>query len=250
MAGLTHHVNIGDDDGAPPWSTLFQLAQSTPTDGWVLVGGLMVQLHARRAGIPEPRATRDVDMLVDVVGQRASVGGIAAALTQAGFTAQVPESRNAAVYRFERGREQVDVMVADHLPPKFVPRVLQRPALVAPAGEQAIRRADTFVIASTVTTITVQAPDVLGALVAKGAAYTVDNRDRRRHLDDAASLLASIDRVGDLELRTLSKNDRRRLRAIAAELPLTAASWEQVDAEFRGRGQQNLQRLVLGAQLN
>lgn len=68
MAGLTHHVNIGDDDGAPPWSTLFQLAQSTPTDGWVLVGGLMVQLHARRAGIPEPRATRDVDMLVDVVG--------------------------------------------------------------------------------------------------------------------------------------------------------------------------------------
>lgn len=251
MAGDTHTVNIGADDGAPPWSTLFELTAATRTEGWVLVGGLMVQLHARRAGIPEPRATKDVDLLVDVVSEKESASTIAAVLTSIGFTARVPAAASEAAYRFERGEEQVDVMVADHLPPKFNPRLLRRPAFVAPAGEQAIRRRDTFIITSSVTTCTVQAPDVLGALVGKGAAFIVDNRDPGRHIQDAATLFASIGKVSDLELDALSKNDRKRLTVLVRALSSdTAAGWEHLDGDFRSRGQQALQRLAMAARLD
>jgi len=155
MAGDTHTVNIGANDGAPPWSTLFELAAATRTEGWVLVGGLMVQLHARWAGIPEPRVTKDVDLIVDMVSEKESASTIAAALTTIGFTAKVPAAASESSYRFERGKEQVDVMVADHLPPKYNPRLFRRPAFVGPAGEQAIRRRDTFIITSSVTSVTV-----------------------------------------------------------------------------------------------
>ena len=62
MAGETHTVDICDDDLLPPWSTVFDVIEATDTSDWVLVGGLMVQLHARRAGIPPPRVTKDLDL--------------------------------------------------------------------------------------------------------------------------------------------------------------------------------------------
>lgn len=54
MAGQTYTVNIGDDDLLPPWTTVFDVAEAIDVDEWALVGGLMVQLHARRASIPPP----------------------------------------------------------------------------------------------------------------------------------------------------------------------------------------------------
>ncbi|MBG6054580.1 hypothetical protein IWX81_000970 [Salinibacterium sp. CAN_S4] len=54
MAGQTHAVDIGDDDLLPPWTTVFEVARAIGVSDWVLVGGLMAQLHARRASIPLP----------------------------------------------------------------------------------------------------------------------------------------------------------------------------------------------------
>jgi hypothetical protein len=149
MAGETHAVNIGDDDLLPPWSTVFDVIEATDINDWVLVGGLMVQLHARRASIPPPRATKDVDLVVDVAANSASVASIAAALRRIGFEPIVPDSRKEPIYRFERGREQVDMMVADHLPSQLKPRFMMRPAFAVTAGEQSLRRRDTFVVKST-----------------------------------------------------------------------------------------------------
>ena len=53
----------------------------------------MVQLHARRAGIPPPRATKDVELVVDVAANHASVTSIASSLTRIGFEPVVPVSR-------------------------------------------------------------------------------------------------------------------------------------------------------------
>jgi hypothetical protein len=58
MAGQTHSVDIGYDHLLPPWTTVFEVARAIDVSDWVLIGGLMVQLHARRASIPPPRATK------------------------------------------------------------------------------------------------------------------------------------------------------------------------------------------------
>ena len=110
---------------------------------------------------------------------------------------------------------KVDILVADHLPSRMRPRLAQRAAFAAPAGEQAIRRRDVYtLIFNGGARVVLGVPDELGALVVKGAAYLVDHRDRGRHLDDAAVLLACVADPSELAYETMSANDRRRLRAI------------------------------------
>jgi len=249
MAGQTHSVDIGDDDLLPPWTTIFEVARAIDVADWVLVGGLMVQLHARRASIPPPRATKDVDLIADVQTNRSSFSSIGSALTSIGFEVAVPDARTEPIYRFTRGEEQVDVMVADHLPSGMTPRLRARPAFAVEGGAQALNRRDTFVVSSTSGTITIGAPDVLGALVGKGAAFMVDQRDRGRHLDDAAVLLASIDSISDLDL-SLNASDRRRLRAVAQHLnDSTHAAWSSLRESDTARAQRNLGLLVSAGSL-
>lgn len=204
----------------------------------------MVQLHARRASIPPPRATKDVDLIADVQTNRSSFGSIGAALIGIGFEVAVPDARTSPIYRFTRRDEQVDVMVADHLPSGMRPRLRARPAFAVDGGAQALNRRDTFVVSSTSGTITIDAPDALGALIGKGAAFIVDQRDRGRHIEDAAVLLASIDSIGDLDL-TLSTNDRRRLRALAVDLyDQLHPAWLTLPEGPSSRGARNLALLV------
>ncbi|HEX4400403.1 MAG TPA: nucleotidyl transferase AbiEii/AbiGii toxin family protein [Galbitalea sp.] len=251
MAGDTHTVDLGDDDLLPPWSTVFDVIEATDTNDWVLVGGLMVQLHARRANIPPPRATKDVDLVVDVAANSASVTSIATALRRIGFEPIVPANRKEPIYRFQRDAEQVDLMVADHLPARLKPRFMMRPAFAVTAGEQSLRRRDTFVLTSTTRSVTLGAPDLLGALIGKGAAYIVDSRDTGRHLDDAAVLLASIDSVGDLDLATLSANDRKRLVVLARTLSaVTHTAWLTLAESHRTKARRNLEALVSAAPLD
>jgi hypothetical protein len=250
MAGQTHAVDIGDDDLLPPWTTVFEVARAVDVSDWVLVGGLMVQLHARRASIPPPRATKDVDLIADVRTNRSSFGSIGSALTSIGFGVAVPDGRNEPIYRFTRGEEQVDVMVADHLPSGMKPRLRARPAFAVDGGAQALNRRDTFVVNSTSGTITIDAPDVLGALIGKGAAFMVDQRDRGRHVEDAAVLLASIESVGELDL-ALNANDRKRLRVLSADLKdQLHPAWLALSEEVSSRGLRNLTLLVDAAQLS
>lgn len=192
MAGDTHEIDIGHDDLLPPWSTLFDLVAATDIDEWILVGGLMVQLHAHRASIPPSRITKDVDVVVDVVTAKASIQAIAGQLRAIGFEVVVPESLKTPAYRCIRDKEQIDLMVPSDLPPRIQPRLMRRPAFGVVAGRQAVRRRDTFIVRSGARTVTLRAPDVLGAIIAKGAAHEIDQRDRARHLEDAALLLASI----------------------------------------------------------
>lgn len=250
MAGQTYSIDIGDDDRLPPWTTVFEVARAIDVSDWVLVGGLMVQLHARRASIPPPRATKDVDLIADVQTNRSSFGSIGTALTSIGFEVAVPDDRTSPIYRFTRGDEQVDVMVADHLPSGMEPRLRQRPAFAAEGGAQALARRDRFLVNSASGTIAIGAPDVLGALIGKGAAFMVDQRDRGRHVEDAVVLLASIESIGDLNL-TLNANDRKRLRVLTSELDdhLNPA-WLALSEGALSRGLRNLALLVDAARLS
>ena len=140
MAGVELTLDMGDDDLLPAWRTVIDVAGTGISRSLTLVGGLMVAAHGIRAGVVMRRYTDDMDALVDYWADRTSLTATRVALAKIGF--ELVESEEHA-YRFVHadGRK-VDIMVADHLPSRMRPRLAQRSAFAAPAGEQAIRRRD------------------------------------------------------------------------------------------------------------
>ncbi len=231
---------MDDDDLIPAWQTVIELVESGAVSEWTLVGGLMVTAHARRAGVAMHRPTDDVDSLVVYATSRSSPVDERIALAKLGFDL-CADSRH--VYRFVHadGRK-VDLMVADHLPSRLRPRLAGKPAFEVPFGEQAIRRRDIYRLEfHGGKAVDVGVPDEFGALVAKGAAYIVDTRDRDRHLDDTAVLLAWVRDASVLDYDSASANDRRRVRATTDLLADERhASWVNLNEPDRRHGLMNL----------
>lgn len=117
----------------PPWPQLIEIAQAIPYTQWTLVGGLMVQLHVAHAGRRLTRPTRDVDMLLHIETGAATFAGTREQLERLGYAIHEPVG-DGPVHRFYRAVEQVDVMVADHLPPKWQPKALAAACSPFPAG--------------------------------------------------------------------------------------------------------------------
>lgn len=239
MVGKLHEVNLSEEDQLPVWRTVRELSTLMDTGNLTLFGGLMTYLHARRGGVTMPRATDDADFLIDYLANRSQLSDVRAALFGMNF---VLKSDERFAYRFVHadGRK-VDIMVADHLPAHSRPRLARLPALEAPAGAQAMRRRDSYRLSFRTQTAVISLPDELGALIAKSAAYLVDSRDRGRHLDDAATILASIADASALSYSPASRNDRKRVRLIKAALANSSSSpWLNLDADSRRRGFLNL----------
>lgn len=236
MAGQIIDVDMADDDLLPAWRTVIDLADSSVSKDWTLVGGLMVDAHARRANVVMPRPTEDVDALVDYATNRSSLIEAQRVLRQIGFVLS-DTGRHAYRFTHSDGRK-LDLMVADHLPSQMEPRLGRRSAFAAPAGEQAIRRRDTFRLNfSSGQTALLGVPDELGALVAKGAAWLIDRRDRDRHIDDGAVLFACVGDASTLDYAGMSKNDRKRVSALISHLAdASCSSWIGLDAVARERG--------------
>ncbi|MEN3225145.1 MULTISPECIES: nucleotidyl transferase AbiEii/AbiGii toxin family protein [Mycolicibacterium] len=208
-------INSPPGGWPPPWPQLVEIVQAIPHTQWTLVGGLMVQLHAVYAGLALTRPTRDVDMILHIETGAATFSGVRDELERLGYALREPLGEG-PVHRFVRGpddAETVDVMVADRLPPKWHPKVLRRTVFAVPGGTSALRKTVNCEVDTGEVVVTLSVPDVLGALVLKGAAYIEDTRDRGRHLDDAAVLAcAATDPVGD-RARMIG-NDRRRIAAL------------------------------------
>jgi len=177
---------------------------------------------------------------LNAIVDRGSLIAFSGAVAKLGFGLKRDERY---AYRFVHadGRK-VDAMVADHLPSGIELRLARRPALSVSAGQQAIDRRDTYQLTFTSgAVVTVGVPDELGALIAKGAAYLVDQRDCDRHLDDAATLLASVQDASELDYSRSTANDRRRLRAIQDHLSdENAPHWVNLAPMHRTFGQMNL----------
>ena len=139
--------------------------------------------------------------------------------------------------------ETVDVMVADRLPPEMHPKALRRKVFALPGGTSALRKTVNCEVNTGEIAVVLSIPDVLGALVLKGAAYLEDSRDRGRHLDDAAVLACAVtDPIGD-RARMIG-SDRRRIQALWKVLQdLDHRSWIATGTTSR-RGHGALRVLV------
>ncbi len=235
-----------------PWPNVFELAGVMPTSEWTLVGGLMAQAHALVNGIEVVRPTEDLDVLLHIEISAAVVSRADQAIAQLGYSLQEPvdaRRKSSPHYRYIRssalGVEKIDVMAPDHAPPRAARLLRGRPMFKVEGGTQALRRGMTCQAQTDAgDVVTFSVPDELGALVLKGAAYSVDRRDPDRHLMDAAVLAACItDHATELE--RLAGSDRRRLRALsqALEDPKHRA-WLMLEPHRRAAGLDSLRILT------
>jgi hypothetical protein len=210
----------------------------------------MVQLHGVTAGLPVVRPTNDVDILLHVETGRGRAAQVARGLEELGYQlAPSIDPRTGTAHRFVRGHavvdlvsSVVDVVAADHAPPRALERFRGYDLVQVAGGTQALRRtvhAELEITGSARTTVSV--PDAFGALILKAAAHKADTRDRDRHLTDAAVLLACVD---PFEHRTPSGSDRSRLLHLSEHLAdPTAPAWLQLPDDARRNGQAALDLL-------
>jgi hypothetical protein len=228
-----------------PWPQCIELARKLPAQHWTLVGGLMVQLHSARAGLAVTRPTADVDIVLHLETPATTVPQVTGILQSMGYTLQTSIDSSAPAHRFVRGEEQVDVMVADQIAPRVPQRLGGHDMFALPAGTQALKRTVYCRLsADDDGDVLISIPNVLGALVLKGAAYREDSRDTRRHLDDAAVLAACVQ--APLSTREEMKgSDRSRIIGLHEKLDDPwHQSWTLLEDEDRKRGHLNLRALA------
>lgn len=193
-----------------PWPQCLELARTIPSTQWTLVGGLMVQLHAAVAGLEVTRPTADVDIVLHVETGAASAAQVTTTLRGLGYELEQSLSADALAHRFVRGKEQIDVMIADHAAPRVVPTIGGRAPFQISAGTQALKRTVNCRISTDDGDVLISIPNTLGALVLKGAAYREDKRDGGRHLEDGAVLAATM-RAPLSAAADMGGTDRKRI---------------------------------------
>jgi hypothetical protein len=250
---LTIDVRTPPGGWSPPWPNVAEIEATLPHEKWTLVGGLMTQLHGIHRGVTAIRPTLDVDMVLHIETSPGVVADAARALESLGYQfAPSIDDRNPIAHRFTRGGstvdlvagDVVDVLIADHPAPRVITRLRGRSMVRIEGGTQALRRtinARLEVVPGRLTTISVPSP--FGAAILKAAAYLTDSRDKERHLQDAALLLAVIDDP-HAERAGLAGSDRQRLFALTRALPGDARQWRALPEPWRTNGQTALRILT------
>lgn len=251
---LTIEVASPPGGWGAPWPNVAEIEAVLPHEKWTLVGGLMAQLHGILRGIDTLRPTNDVDIVLHVETTRGVTAESARALESLGYElAPSIDERNNTAHRFKRGEstvdlvtsgpDVVDVLIADHAAPRAVETLRGRTMVAIEGGTQALRRTINAQLEITPGhTTTVGVPSPFGAVILKAAAYQTDFRDRERHLQDAALLLAVVEDPY-AEREQFTGSDRSRLQILVRALPDSAREWQQLPAEWRTNGQASLRIL-------
>jgi hypothetical protein len=194
------------------WSNLGDLVALLPA-GWVLIGGLMVQLHALEWSVGDVRATTDIDVL----GQARPQGALAAidrALRRDGFTPDWPDDRGHA-HRYVRDGLVVDVVAPDGL--KRAPQLGPgRVAVEVPGGSQALDRQEEVTVRLSGNSFTLRRPTLLGAILIKARSLMV-HHDPESQREDLLMLLSLVQDPRAMA-QELKASERTWLRAVRERL--------------------------------
>ncbi len=193
------------------WHGLLDLAELVP-DHWCVVGGQMVYLHCIERGSRPTRPTDDGDAVLDIRARPTVLMDVTSALQKIGFEPS-GESATGHQHRWVRRLAQIDLLIPSNVGVTAASRrgVTGGTTLEAPGAQQALDRSEQVEIVMGDRRAIVARPTLLGALVAKAAAYTVMlDRARKRHLIDfvvLATLADRRDRIAEL----VTKRDRHYL---------------------------------------
>ncbi len=151
------------------WDQARALALQLP-GGWVLVGGLMVQLHALEAGLNAIRATTDIDVLGRARHPK-NLEELAATLERLDFKLGDPD-QDGYSHRFEKGELVVDLLAPDGLR-RRVPITKTLSTVGIPGGSQALSRAERVRVITTGGSCELARPSILGAVLIKARSLLV-----------------------------------------------------------------------------
>jgi hypothetical protein len=220
-------IDLDDEQTVLLWTAVGDLVERLPGQ-WVLIGGLMVQLHALEHGVTEVRPTRDIDVLGQARPQGA-LKSIDAALRDEGFEPVGPDIDGYA-HRYERNGLTVDVLAPDGIrpPPDLGPG---RKAIGVPGGSQALSRAETVTVTVEGRSFELRRPTLLGALLIKARSLMVHS-DPETQREDLLRLLALIEDPREMA-GDLRKSERKWLRVAEQRLNLTGLSMLDVETMRR-----------------
>lgn len=214
-------------DGA--WRLLLALGSEPAMPRWVLIGGLMVELHAHEHGATPPRLTDDADVLVDVRASPDGLPVVARWLIDNGLQLEAPDPVGVA-HRF-RGRDGVvvDLLAPDHVGPRAnLSTVPPARTIQAAAGTQLARHAEAVRAVYRDDHATILRPALVTAILGKYRAYRQDagpsSRPADRHLTDVVFLFSLI-REPRRAAVGLTGSERRHLTSLAEELQPAHRAW-------------------------
>jgi predicted nucleotidyltransferase len=221
-------ASFGSD---PIWSAVIDIAEAMRQDEWSLIGGQMVSLHGFIAGAVPPRATTDIDIVVDVTVRAGALQRSAAVLESLQFDPQ-PSITGKSLHRFVGARASVDLLVPDHLPARVSARLRGYSAVPIVGGRRALDRAGLVTVVLGDRRADIVTPDLQGALVLKARAASADRRDTARHLSDLAFLSSLV--ADPLAMAAeIDGNERRSLRRIALGVDTRFPPWVFLPADVR-----------------
>lgn len=172
------------------WHAVFEIHKAMP-QGWVLVGGQAVFLHAIERGAPYVRPTKDADMALDIRAYPTMLHDFTELLVKLGFESagQSPEGYQ---HRWKRGGALVDVLIPRHLGERAEKRrgVTGGTTISAPASQQALDRSETVEVQAGSAFGKVNRPTILGSLIGKAGALTIihDSLRQRQTCLDASPM--------------------------------------------------------------
>jgi hypothetical protein len=219
------------------WDALLDIADRVP-DGWTLIGGQMVLLHALERDRIPPRVSEDLDLVVDVRVRPPVLGRLVKALEDLGFTNPGPTADGVA-HRFLRAGVGVDVLAPDGVGERTDLTTIGGGATVQVGGGTfALRRSETIAVRAGRRRGRVPRPDLVGAVLIKAVAVKRDRkRGSERHLRDLAFLLSLVE--NPITMRDeLGSGNRRRVKAVTQLEDREHEAWRLIeDPQARADGQ-------------
>lgn len=217
------------------WETLLRLAHTEPQQEWTLIGGQMVLLHALEHDVEPTRLSTDIDV---VINARVVTGGIqrfVKTIESLGFSL-AGVSPEGVAHRYRRGMASIDVLAPEGLGPRTdLTTTSPSRTLQVPGGTQALERTELLPVQFAGQEGLIPRPSLLGAIVCKAAAVSVDDApDAQRR--DMALLLSLVDDPDELATN-LTRKDRQRLRRVAELASADHGVWRDLsqDAADRAR---------------
>ncbi|MEX0674759.1 MAG: hypothetical protein WD067_08285 [Gaiellaceae bacterium] len=218
-----------------------EMAEAFP-GWWTVVGAHMVALYAWEAGL-SPRPSNDVDVLVNVRLAANGTEEISRYLRARDYDPEI--SRNGLAHLFKRGTAQIDVLAPDGLGARAkITTVPPNRTVRVPGGTQALSRSRPIEVRSRDVEGLVPRPSLLGAILIKIRAISVDDLPDAQRADVA--LLLRLVQDPDELAREISRAERGWLRSHVYFADPADDHWDAFETDDREQSALVYRRLLAG----